>query len=81
MSAPTLTDVQIHDTGKTRIWSVDSNMTPLGQIRWYSNWRRYCFFPSNATLFDRNCLEQIIAFIDEQMRLHKEPPIISNVGL
>lgn len=39
----------------------------LGTIKWNSGWRRYTFYPENKTLFDRDCLESIMNFIDDLM--------------
>jgi len=40
----------------------------LGKIEWYSPWRRYCFKSiTSHTVFDRNCLVEIVVFIDELM--------------
>ena len=39
----------------------------LGEIRWYSHWRRYVFFPLPDTVFDSSCLKEITDFIDQEM--------------
>lgn len=44
----------------------------LGEIKWYSRWRRYVFYPLNDTLFDSECLKDIISYIDNLMRERKE---------
>ena len=31
----------------------------LGEIRWYSAWRQYAFFPYHETLFNHECLGYI----------------------
>lgn len=36
----------------------------LGQIRFYPKWRRFVFYPKADTLFDSNCLEDIIFTIN-----------------
>lgn len=60
------------DTGKTKIWSVDTQTgLVLGEIRWYGPWRRYCFFPSDGTLFDASCLIEITAFIHSHMEARR----------
>jgi hypothetical protein len=55
-------------TGLTQIWNVQSVHTgiDLGVVKWYSSWRRYAFFPAD-TLFDAECLQEIVKFLDEQM--------------
>ena len=60
---------ETRDTGKTKVWDVLSggNGLLLGSLRWYPPWRRYVFEPAFATLFDRNCLMEIVDFIEKQM--------------
>lgn len=31
----------------------------IGVIKWYSNWRQYCFFPYNETIWNIDCLISI----------------------
>jgi hypothetical protein len=58
----------VRDSGKTTVWDVVSNNGPaLGQIKWYPQWRRYCFFPWNNMLFDNSCLKDITFKIDQLM--------------
>lgn len=61
------------DTGKTLKYTVVSKtgLDPLGSIRWYSNWRRYCFFPYDGTVFDAACLTEITEFIQGLMNARK----------
>lgn len=63
-------------SGKTQIFDVFSGPESneaylLGQVKWYGPWRKYCFFPNGATIFDKNCLTEIINFIEEQMSTRK----------
>lgn len=44
------------------IWS-DSQNVIIGQVRWYSHWRKYCFFPSQDTVWEEICLGEISDFI------------------
>jgi len=57
----------IADLPKTKIIGVWSKKhgNRLGLIKWYGPWRRYAFFPENETLFDTECLNDIIARIKE----------------
>lgn len=56
-------------SGKTKIVSVCSKRSGdlLGEIRWFGRWRQYCFYPEQATIFNRGCMHDIITYI-EQMR-------------
>jgi hypothetical protein len=57
---------------ETQLWQVcsKSNNALLGEIKWYSAWRQYCFFPINA-LFNSTCLDDIKKFIDNLNLEHK----------
>lgn len=60
-------------SGITKIWTVitkDSNIV-LGEIRWHSSWRRYCFLPRGDTLFEQDCLRNIADFIEAKTIEHK----------
>ena len=64
---------EIKDTGKTKIWGVESTYTEeiLGKIRWYWAWRRYVFFPESDTLYDVDCMRAIANFISSEMKKRK----------
>lgn len=54
--------------GKTEKFTVDSvKGFNLGEIKWYGAWRQYAFFPSTYSVFNRDCLYDIISFINELM--------------
>lgn len=63
------------DTGKTSTWAVcNTSGTVLGGIRWYSPWRRYCFFTlpyQQACILDAACLAEITAHITTLMDARK----------
>lgn len=63
----------VKDTGLTKIWEVTTRKEtiPLGHIRWYSPWRKYCFFPLGGTVYAASCLGSISEFIGREMRLRK----------
>ena len=47
----------------TNIYTVRSNDgTKLGEVRWFSRWRKYCFFPSPETVYEEICLGDISEF-------------------
>ena len=60
--------VLIAEKRKTKVWSCVNNRShgTLGEVKWYSPWRRYCFFPREyrLTVFDHNCLTDIGDFLD-----------------
>ena len=58
--------VSAGNTGKTVIIDVESvnQKILLGQIKWYPHWRCYAFFPCSETLFDRQCMKDIVHKIE-----------------
>lgn len=59
---------------KTRVWYVMENANEefLGAIRWFSHWRKYCFYPSAGIIFEEVCLHDIAEFIKAKTCEHKE---------
>lgn len=62
---------------KTKIWNVvskvsDSGGTILGQVRWFSRWRAYSFFPRAFTVFEKDCLYDLADFVENKTKEHKE---------
>jgi len=54
------------DSGKTETWRVSTlDGAPLGRIAWFGRWRRYAFFPFDATVFEQQCLRDIAAFCEQ----------------
>ena len=64
-----LTETKVWGT----VWSCRSNANEwqIGQVYWYPRWRRYCYFPTEETVYDVGCLEDIVVFIRELMRDRK----------
>lgn len=66
--------------GKTKRFEIvsatDSNVK-LGQVRWYSPWRRYAFYTEKDCFFDTKCLGEIVSFIDVLMSERKNIEINS----
>jgi len=54
---------------KTNVYSVRNKESGvlLGKIEWYGSWRKYCFFPSDDTVYDRRCMRDINNFINKLM--------------
>jgi hypothetical protein len=42
----------------------------IGEIKWYSQWRKYAFFPTDA-IFEQNCLRDIADFLELVTVEHK----------
>jgi len=54
---------------KTQVYAVRNinEQLILGYIKWNCAWRQYCFFPESKTLFSRECMSDVINFIDGLM--------------
>lgn len=37
----------------------------IGQIKFNSHWRQYCFYPENETVWSVGCLNDVISFIEQ----------------
>jgi uncharacterized protein YprB with RNaseH-like and TPR domain len=35
----------------------------IGMIKWFARWRQYCFFPTNETVWNINCLNDVNSVI------------------
>ena len=62
--------VLVHDTGKTRVFSVDSVRQGgrLGVIRWFGRWRQYTIEPEASTVWNKDCLREVAEFLDALMK-------------
>lgn len=56
-------------SGKTEIWNVlaKNHRDILGQIKWYGAWRQYTFRPADGTVFNTDCMREIISCINRLM--------------
>lgn len=63
---------RVNPTSKSHVFSVYSrgNNSLLGNIRWYSQWRRYCYFTIDCIL-DAKCLREIAEFCETKTEEHK----------
>ena len=43
----------------------------IGEIRWFSRWRQYCFYPYMNTIWNFNCLNDVNSVITELMTERK----------
>ena len=58
----------IENKPRTQVWECrDMSHKNLGIIQWRSAWRQYCFFPSDNTLYNNQCLLDIADFINQLM--------------
>lgn len=70
--------LEFHETinpgRKTKVWRVYSthNGSWLGQVRWFPQWRRYCFYPGATVVMDSACLTEAASFCATQTAKHKE---------
>jgi hypothetical protein len=50
---------------KTKVIGVYSkkNDDVLREIKWYGRWRQYAFFPEPETIFNSECLNDIIIYM------------------
>ncbi len=60
--------------GKTKIWIIynRNNSLYLGVVKWYPQWRQYCFFPANDIILSVDCMSVIEQFIID----HKKDRIV-----
>ena len=53
--------VEFEKKAKTRVIAVKNihHNEIIGIIKWFSRWRQYCFFPTNETIWNINCLNDV----------------------
>jgi hypothetical protein len=75
----------VKDTGKTKLIFIINihHDEVIGEIRWFSRWRQYCFSPNNNTIWNTECLNDVNAVIKQLMdeRKTKPKPRIKTVGV
>lgn len=61
------------DSGKTKMWGVFTKDTSieLGEVKWFTKWRKYAFFPNTETIFEEECLRDISFFVEQKTRKHR----------
>lgn len=70
----------LQESGKTQRWQVKSKANYLGEIKWYSGWRQYVFYPYRGTLYNYECLDEISKFLFTLNTEHKERRDMERVG-
>jgi hypothetical protein len=58
-------------TDTWEVWSLDE-ASHIGQVRWYSPWRKYSFFPASETVWEQDCLRNIAEFIEAETSKHRK---------
>lgn len=55
---------------RTSVWSVKSKQSgaTLGVVQWFGRWRQYAFFPARDTVYNPQCMKDIIALIEAAMK-------------
>lgn len=49
---------------KTPIYYIfEFNTNCIGEIKWYSPWRKFCFYPDKNTVWCDECLKEIMNFM------------------
>lgn len=58
----------------TSTFAIYNNITGenLGIIDWHDDWKKYCFFPNDDTLWEVECLGEVIDYIKELMKYIKK---------
>jgi hypothetical protein len=59
---------------KTATWEVWAlqGAAHIGQVRWFSQWRRYGFFPTSRTVLDADDLRSIAQFVEAESEAHRK---------
>ena len=70
--------VHVEDKPKTKVWEVrrksediEKDGLALGQIKYFGRWRQYAFFPYEGTIWNHECMMDIILFLNYENDLRK----------
>jgi hypothetical protein len=65
------------DTGKTKVIDIVNihHHEVIGEIKWFSRWRQYCFFPIAETVWNPKCLFDVQLVIKQLMDERKKNEI------
>ena len=60
---------------KTKVIAVvnKTHQEEIGVLRWYAQWRQYCFFPHHNTIWNKNCLNDVNEMITELTPVRPKP--------
>ena len=66
--------VEVGNTGKTSIYEVrtkDPEPKIIGHIKWFGQWRKYTLFPTNDSIYEPTCLNEIADLLRKLMNDRK----------
>lgn len=66
---------QQKDNMKTKIYWIfadEQDYLLLGVVKWYSRWRKYCFYSEDNIVWDTTCLNHLVKFINDLNKQYKE---------
>jgi len=66
--------IKIAEKPKTSVYSIQSKFDgfELGAVKWYPNWRQYCFFPAAECIWSVDCLTDLKNFVEIENTKQKE---------
>lgn len=66
--------IKIEEKPKTSVYSVQSKFDEynLGTVKWYPNWRQYCFFPAAECVWSVDCLQDLKNFVESENTKRKK---------
>lgn len=61
---------------RTKVFLVRTNKDSvlIATIKWHPGWRNFSFFPEPGTIWEENCLDEIIKFLGAIKDLHGKKP-------
>ena len=64
--------VLIENKSKTKVFDIvyndergDVGGLVLGKIKWFPRWRKYGFFPDTDTVWEQDCMKNVIDFLNQ----------------
>lgn len=58
--------VEVEPKRKTQVWECRTNEDDfLGEVKWYSPWRQYCFFTEQGIVLAKSCIDDISHFVGQ----------------
>lgn len=59
------------EKGVTQFWCIINGRDVIAEVRWFTNWRKYSFYPGSETVFEEVCLGEIADFCVELTKFHR----------